>query len=618
MPSDPPIRVLLVEDNPGDARLIRESLGAGPSRFEIRSCDRLADLRPALAVGPVDIILLDLGLPDSEGLETFHGAQNLAPGLPIVVLSGLSDQDVAITAVREGAQDYLVKGQLEDDPLPRIVRHTIERRRADEALRRSEARFRAAVEASPDAFAILEAVRDAAGRVVSFILTDMNTRAEKFLGSSIQELEGRPLPEWCPIDPRHQSVAVFSRVVETRESVEEEIDIQDPASGATSWLLRQVYPLGDGVAVVIRDVTARKQLEEQLRHTQKIEAVGQLAAGVAHDFRNLVSAIQGHLMQARRLLQPEHPASACLDHVEEAANQAGTIAGSLLTFTRRSAAEKRTIELASVVRQAVGLLKHSLPASIRIETRIADPSPFISADANQLQQVIMNLALNARDAMKGGGSLTIESGSAPDGRARLIVRDTGTGMTPEIRARIFEPYFTTKPRGQGTGLGLPIIHGIITEHGGDITVESAPGAGTSFVITLPAAEPPKIAPPPSPREMHGALLVDSNPFIREVVASMLASLHFDVLQAADAASAVRLARNSGITLDLVIAAAQLPDADGVECIRQVRASGQDGAKAILLTSGESSLVHNGYGVLTQPFRRADLAREVERLKALSP
>jgi PAS domain S-box-containing protein len=626
MPTDPPIRVLLVEDNPGDARLIRESLGGGSQRFELRTCDRLADLRPSLAAGPVDLILLDLGLPDCQGLETFLEAQNLAPGIPIVVLSGLSDQDIAIRAVREGAQDYLVKGSLDDDPLPRIVRHTIERRHADEALRRSEARFRAAVEAGPDAFFILEALRDAAGRICSFTLTDMNTRAEKLVGAPTSELVGRPVADWHPFEAGHQSIARFTQVVETRESIEEELTTERTADGLVTWTLRQIHPLGDGVAVVIRDITARKRMEEQLRQTQKMEAVGQLAAGVAHDFRNLVSAIQGHIAHAHRMLPKEHPAVECLNLISDAAKQAGGIAGSLLTFTRKTPVEKRAISLSTVIEQAVSLLRHTLPANITIQTRIAEPALFVSGDLSQLQQVIMNLAINARDAMPSGGILTIDAGPCgddgatkpgPRGLARLTVRDTGIGMTPEVRARIFEPYFTTKPRGQGTGLGLPIIHGIISDLGGSIVVESRLGAGTTFTVVLPAVDPPPVAAPhPAPAEQHrtGALIADGNPFLREVMTSMLTSMNFDVIQAADAAGAERLAKSAGMNIELIIAAAQLPDAGGPECIRMVREAGQKSAKAILLTSGEAPSCA-GLGVLTHPFRRADLAREIERLRS---
>lgn len=616
MPSHPPIKVLLVEDNPGDARLIAESLPS--SRFELRTCDRLADLRQALAAGPVDIILLDLGLPDGQGLDSFHAAARLAPGIPIVVLSGLSDEDVAVNAVREGAQDYLVKGRLDDDPLPRIVRHTVERRRSDEALRRSEARFRAAIEAGPDSFFIFEALRDASGRVCAFNLTDMNSRAAKLMGASVAELASRPLESWDPCGQGAASLARYAQVVETRQTVEEELSSDAPDGGQT-WMLRQIFPLADGVAVVVRDITIRKRLEERLVQTQKMEAVGQLAAGVAHDFRNLVAAIQAHLAHARRLLPADHAVTECLTHIGDAAEQAGGIAGSLLTFTRSSPARKLAVNLPASLEQAVGLLRHSLPASILVQTEVAEADIYVNADPTQLQQVIMNLALNARDAMPHGGTLTLSVGRSADGAmARLTVRDTGTGMSPEVIARIFEPYFTTKPRGQGTGLGLAIIHGIITDHGGTIAVDSRPGAGAAFTLQLPAVRASAPAALPSERP-PAALLIDPNLFVREVVASILASLNFEVLQAADLASSLRLARGSGRKFDLIVAAAALPDSDGPSCIRGVRGV-TPVANAILLVSGaESPTPASGeFVVLVQPFRRADLSREIERLRASNP
>lgn len=620
MASDPPIRVLLVEDNPGDARLIKESLH--PSRFEVRMCDRLAELRPTLAAGPVDIILLDLGLPDGSGLDSFHQAASLAPGVPIVVLSGLSDEDVAVKAVREGAQDYLVKGRLDDDPLPRIVRHTVERRRSDEALRRSEARFRAAIEAGPDAFFILEALRDASGRACAFTLRDMNSRAAKLMGATIEQLSGRPLEEWDPCGQGASSLAQYSRVVETRETIEEELSAEGPDGGLT-WTLRQIFPLADGVAVVVRDITTRKRLEERLLQTQKMEAVGQLAAGVAHDFRNLVAAIQAHLAHSRRLLPADHPAVECLNHIGDAAEQAGGIAGSLLTFTRSSHARKRPVNLPESVEQAVGLLRHSLPATILVQTDIADPEIFVNADGTQLQQVIMNLALNARDAMPHGGTLTLSVGRAqddstvkpgPEGLARVTVRDTGTGMSPEVIARIFEPYYTTKPRGQGTGLGLSIIHGIVTDHGGSIAVDSRPGAGAAFTLVFPAVAAPVAVPVPTMRP-PAALLIDPNLFVREVVASMLASMNFEVLQASDYATALRLAKGSGRQFELVVAAAVLPDSDGPGCIRRIREATPVAHAILVVAGGETAAPTEGEcGILNHPFRRADLVREIDRLR----
>ncbi|MBX3376279.1 MAG: response regulator [Phycisphaeraceae bacterium] len=646
MSSEPLIRVLLVEDNPGDARLIAESLRDAHPAFTLRTVDRLSEIRPALAAHPCDILLLDLGLPDAQGLDSFRAVQSLAPGLPIIVLSGLSDQDIAIRAVREGAQDYLVKGRFDGDTLPRVVRFAVERRRADEALRRSEARFRAAIEASPDAFAVLEAVRDASGRIWSFTLTDMNTRAEQLLGAPLSQLAGKPLDQWCPFGNSHDSIATFSRVVETRESIEQEIATESAAG--TTFTLRRVYPLADGVAVFVRDITARKRLEDQLRQTQKMEALGQLAAGIAHDFRNLIAAMQGHIANARALLTPDHPALQHLEHLQSAATQASGIAGSLLRYSARTTAEKKPVRLAAVIDQAVGILRASLPASISVHTSTPDPFIFVHADPSQLQQVVMNLALNARDAMPRGGTLSISldripSSSCPDGLAQLVVKDTGVGMAEDTRTKIFEPYFTTKPRGQGTGLGLSITHGIITEHGGSIAVDSKSGQGSTFTILLPAIpaparpEAPRHAqasvngaanpaapspsrhpssspsqPSPSPRT---ALLIDPNPFIREVVASMLASMHFVVLQAADIATATRLATSADRRLDLIIAASHLPDGSGEDSILQIRRSTENHSirGIVITTSPVDAPRAENTGALPHPFRRADLAREVDRL-----
>jgi len=386
-----------------------------------------------------------------------------------------------------------------------------------------------------------------------------------------------------------------------------------------------------------------------------MDALGQLAAGIAHDFRNLISAMQGHIANARAQLAPNHPALQHLEQLQSAATQASGIAGSLLRYSARTTAEKKPVRLAAVVDQAVSLLRASLPASIAIDTSIPDPFIFVEADPSQLQQVVMNLALNARDAMPKGGTLTIavdlspamkegvdakNSGNEtrrpqPTAFARLTIRDSGDGMTPDTMARIFEPYFTTKPRGQGTGLGLSITQGIITEHGGSISVDSQPGQGSTFTILLPAIPAPTQPGPGLPegqrrpaspsqanqadrsRNSHSrtALLIDPNPFIREVVASMLGSMNFQVLQAADADAASRLSSAANCRIDLLIAASHLPDGTGSATINRLRSSmPAPGPGAILIAAAPvNGDAPPDTSILLHPFRRADLVREVERL-----
>jgi two-component system, cell cycle sensor histidine kinase and response regulator CckA len=299
------------------------------------------------------------------------------------------------------------------------------------------------------------------------------------------------------------------------------------------------------------DITGLKRAEEALRQSQKMDAVGQLASGVAHDFNNLITAIFGYTSLARRTLSPNHPATKALDRVDAAARQAAGVTRGLLTFSRESPSEKKPIQLGKAVMDAVHLLQRMLPPNVELRTRLDDSgSDWICGDHTQIQQVVMNLAINARDAMPQGGRLRITvSAPRPEhglngetaGHLCLSVSDTGHGMSPAVQARIFEPFFTTKPPGMGTGLGLPIIHGIVKDHGGTIHVKSALGQGSTFSVLLPRCEsaPGEGAAGDLCRAVPGRgeviLLAEPQTYIREIIASMLQSLGYKVVQCSDAA-----------------------------------------------------------------------------------
>lgn len=318
----------------------------------------------------------------------------------------------------------------------------------------------------------------------------------------------------------------------------------------------------------IADITERKRLEDQLRHSQKMDAIGQLAGGLAHDFRNLLMAINGHISLAQAAIPRDHPVQESLAQIAEASQQAGGITNALLTFTHKSPTLKQPVQLTTIVEQAARLFRRTLPANIILEVRTGTSEPWVNADATQIQQAVMNLAINAADAMPKGGTLTVTIDTLPfdpdivassrAGVVRLVVRDTGLGMSPEIKDRIFEPYFTTKPRGQGTGLGLSITHSILKEHGGQIKADSELGKGTAFTILLPAIEPScrrTDAPAPSISRVGSgrtAMVACAHSLVRSVVASMLATSGFSVLQAETGQAALGFSRERRDTLSLLV------------------------------------------------------------------
>jgi two-component system cell cycle sensor histidine kinase/response regulator CckA len=395
-----------------------------------------------------------------------------------------------------------------------------------------------------------------------------------------------------------------------------------------------ISPVHDAAGRIInfvavkRDITHELELEAQLRHAQKMDAIGQLAGGVAHDLNNTLTAIFGYLELARGHLPDDHTVSASLRGLEQAACQAAGVTRSLLLFSGRSAPRLQAVNLAETIAETVRLVRHTLPAGIRVTTHIAADTPLtVHGDPTQLQQVLMNLALNARDAMPRGGRLEItlqpvDEPAGPDATptpcAALAVRDTGLGIPPEVLPRIFEPFFTTKARGQGTGLGLAIVHGIVHEHRGRITIDSIPGLGTPMPVLLPllgetdsAADATAPAAPATAATGHGSvLLAEDQHHVRRVLAAGLAAQGYDVIEAADGTALMDRYRAAADNLRLLILDIDLPQRSGLACLADIRAAG-DHTPAILITGQidahlEDNLDESTH-LLRKPFRPNELA-----------
>ncbi len=404
----------------------------------------------------------------------------------------------------------------------------------------------------------------------------------------------------------------------------------------------------------------RREIQEQLHQAQKMEAVGQLAAGAAHDFNNLLTVIAGNLEPIALALPADQAAAAALAAVNHAVEQAGGLTRSLLTFGRNVPTDKKPLDLCAAVDNAAHLLRRTLPKTIKLCVDAeASPAPWIRADATQLQQVVLNLALNARDAMPRGGTLRIavsrvapatgtaeesvqgiasshlaardsgpgRAGSAPAFLARLEVSDTGSGIAPRIRDRIFEPFFTTKERGEGTGLGLAVVHGIIEDHGGQIEVRSEVGVGTTFIVTFPCVAPPVSddaetpVRPPSPGHGELLLLAEANQQAREIMAAELRTLGYRILVAADGPAALEEHRRHRGRLRLLIVDVDLLEGGGAEWVRTVRR--EDEHMPLILTAGSPLGEHKdlqdpAVAVLYRPYQLGELDRLVSAMLMLEP
>jgi signal transduction histidine kinase len=401
--------------------------------------------------------------------------------------------------------------------------------------------------------------------------------------------------------------------------------------------LRRTPMPDDGFVLTISDMTKRAQAEAVLREAQKMQAIGQLTGGLAHDFNNLLTVILGNLELARARLEGDHPLLTRIERATWAAQRGATLTSQLLAFARKQPLAPTPIDLGTTVQDLVPLLRRTIGEHIDIryvDTAGAWPA---MADPAQLENALLNLALNARDAMPDGGRLTIELANkvldeayarnhaevTPGDYAMLAVSDTGHGMTPEVLARVFEPFFTTKPDGKGTGLGLPMVFGFIKQSGGHINIYSEPGEGTTVRLYLPraigagtSAGQRSATPIELPRGSATVLVVEDEPAVREIAVAILGDLGYRVLEAADGESALRVFGANASSVDLLLTDVVLPGrVRGREVAERIRAMRPE--VKVLFMSGytENSIVHHGrlddgVQLLGKPFKREQLARKV--------
>ncbi|MBV9742204.1 MAG: PAS domain S-box protein, partial [Acidobacteriia bacterium] len=388
-----------------------------------------------------------------------------------------------------------------------------------------------------------------------------------------------------------------------------------------------------GILAINRDLTERQRLEEQLRQSQKLESIGQLAGGVAHDFNNLLTVISGYA----EMILPDLPANDSLhEAVEEislAASRAASLTRQLLAFSRRQAAEPVDLVLNEVVRGAEKMLRRLINADVRLMLSLDPEEGVIHADRGHVEQVIMNLAVNARDAMRQGGKLAIETrqiyveeGSIPAGlgasgnHIELTVSDTGTGMPPEVKARIFEPFFTTKEKGKGTGLGLSMVYGIVKQSHGWISVESEPGLGTTFRILWPQSKTTGEQARAAAAELHlsgteTVLLAEDEAGVRRYVRQILERNGYRVLEATNGREALAAATQHGGPIHLLVTDIVMPEVGGLDLAEQM-AKLRPGI-AILCVSGYSDVLWRrddlSIQFMQKPFASGTLLREVRKL-----
>ena len=739
---DSRLKVLLIEDNLGDFRLIQEMFKESGTNVELKWAKQLSTGLANLKEESFDGLLVDLGLPDSQGFDTFKKMHDQAPQIPIVVITGLADDGLAMRAVREGAQDYLIKGQIDSHLLIRAIRHAMERKRAEEALRESEEKYRTILENIEDGYfevdiagnftffndslcrllgysrdemmgmnnrqytdeenapklyrafnqvyrtgeptkgfdwevirkdrakryveTSVSSIKNSSGQPIGFrgIVRDITERKQIEETLRVSESRYRSLFDGVPIGLYRTTAA--GEIIDANPALVEMLGYLDWESlskvnvadtyidpeeqkmwqplmeqegivrnfqkqlqhrdGTVIWVEENARAVCDAEGRVLfyegsfQDITERKRaeeemaaLQEQLRQSQKMESIGRLAGGIAHDFNNLLTIIKGYSQLSLIELKEGDPLKENIEEVKKATDRAADLIRQLLAFSRRQVMEMRVLDLNILLQNLDKMLRRVIGEDIELVTLLAEDLGRVKTDPGQIEQVILNLAVNARDAMPSGGKLTIETANVeldetyarrhvavtPGRYVMLAVSDTGVGMTPEVRDRVFEPFFTTKEKGKGTGLGLSTVYGIVKQSEGNIWIYSEPGHGTTFKIYLPQVEElleevkEKVVEEELPRGSETVLVVEDEEEVRKVAARILRGQGYKVLEASNGADTLMICKEQKERFHLILTDVVMPQMSGRQLVEQLRQVYQN--FKVLYMSGytDNTIVHHG-------------------------
>jgi PAS domain S-box-containing protein len=506
-----------------------------------------------------------------------------------------------------------------------VVAHDVSaRRQVEEALLVSEARFRTLAAASPLGVWLSDMHGD-------FVYA--NPRTNEIWRLPPGARFDRGILQFIHPDDLPRVLGTWETAVAAGSALEQEFRLVFP-DGAERQIRSRMVPVRDeegrltNFVGTFDDETERRALEQRVRQSEKMESLGTLAGGIAHDFNNMLGVVLGHaelaLGDAADVVPEDHPLSESLREIRTASLRARDLVRQILTFSRRSEQQTAPVDLRALTAESLRLMRATIPSTVSLETRLPDDAVTVLGDASALQQVIVNLCANAEYAMRanGGGCLTVlleveRRGGPP--AAVLTVRDTGRGIPPQVRERLFEPFYTTKPPGEGTGMGLAVVHGIVTAHGGTITVDGAPGVGASFRVALPLAP---TSPPPEPAaapEVHGrgrVMLVEDEPALARFATQALTRGGYAVTYCRDGIEALRLIDGPRpVAVDVVVSDVTMPGLTGDKLARELQRLRPE--LPVILTTGFSHLVSPDamrtlgvVALLHKPFSARDLVTAV--------
>ena len=639
-----PIRILYVDDYPLDRELVRDALEKEHGGFRVSEAASRAEFEVKLVAENYDLVLSDFNILGFEGLQVLEAVRARAPHVPVIIVTGTGSEEVAVEAMKRGAADYVIKTAKHIRRLPQTIHAVLEKQhlhieyeQARTALEAERNLLRALIDSIPD----LIYVKDVMCR---FVLA--NTALARFLGMAApEEIVGKADLDYLPHELAAQYYAEEQAILQSGEPLINREESVVNQAGDTRWLLTSKMPLRNrdgqitGLIGLGRDITEYKQIEAQLLQSHKMESVGRLAGGIAHDFNNLLTALIGYADLALDALPPTEPARTDLIEIRKVSMRAAGLTRQLLAFARKQTIEPRVFDLNDLLLEIDQLLRPLIGEDIERVMQLSPDLWNIQADPVQIEQVVVNIVINARDAMPNGGKLVIETANVELNHAYthgqtgvtsgdyvlLAISDTGTGMDAAVQAHLFEPFFTTKAQGRGTGLGLATSYGIIEQHGGHIRFQSEIGNGTTFNIYLPPAKAAAASPVPTataPEVLAGTetiLLVEDEPAVRTLAARVLRSQGYHVLEAADGIEALRIAKEfTGPAIHLLLTDVVMPQMGGRALAQRLRALLPSVKTLFISGYTDEAITHRGemeprIYLLQKPFSPATLAQKVREV-----
>ncbi len=672
MKAETPIRVLFVDDEENILKSIKRLFMEESYEILTASSGEEA-LRLLKDCQDIGLIVTDQRMPGMQGVDLLKQANVISPDTLRIMLTGYTDINAAIDAINKGGAYQYITKPWKDDELIQIVRNAVSRyalarenKRLAEIvktqneelkqwndqlqsrvleqtieLRENEERFRKLFNEAPVGYHEV----DRQG-----VITNVNRTESEMLGYTAEEMLGQPVWKFTagPETVKQVFEAKLSGDLPPGQAFEYAYCRKDGTALvvlAEDRLLRNRNDEIIGIRTTIQDITERKRTEEQmaslqkqLHQAQKMEAVGRLTGGIAHDFNNLLTIIKGYSHLSLTALDGNDSVKENIEEVYKASERATELTRQLLAFSRHQMMEMKVLDLNILLNNLNKMLQRAIGEDIQLVSVLADDLGRVKADPSQIEQVMMNLAVNARDAMPSGGRLTIQTadvvldglyvhndnGAPPGCYVELSVTDTGTGMTPEVKDHMFEPFFTTKEEGKGTGLGLSVVYGIVKQTGGHIQVDSEPGKGTVFKIYLPRVDDPpeewkkKAEGAETLRGSETVLVVEDEDQLRKLIVHVLKKQGYQTLEASCGEDALAILKETKDPVHLLLADVVMPRMSGVDLAERCRKAGQ--GFNVLYVSGYAESVRMypeklaaGTNYIQKPFTVQGLARKVREV-----